>query len=345
MKPETQTSWVVKAALWTIAISLVTIACCLVLLVIHTTGDADQKAEVTSVDENADSRIHESKLERDREFVTAERSSVSASYARSSQSNSAAGEAVSRDPAPVEKPANVILAVNSRPLPAGPALIYSSQYQGVISGTVRLLGEPPAERTIDVGDVPCADAEQKPRQTRFFVTDTNAGLADTLVFISDGLNSPVFPVVRETAELLFTNCQIEPYVSAAMVKQRLIARDATGLTHAFRFWSEDPKAPQFQNALAPNGTIAIPNNQSGLFGRVSCDAHPWELAYVSFFRQPYFAVTDEHGQFSITNVPPGSYTLEARHRAGSGAFARVTKPVRLLRSDSVTVDFQLNAIR
>src|SRR6476620_2929625 len=117
MKPETRTSWAVKAALWTIAISLVTIACCLGLPVIHTTGDADQKAEATSVDENAGSPVHERKPEWDRECVTAERTSISTSYARSGQSNSAAGESVSEDAAPVEKPANVVLAVNSRPLP------------------------------------------------------------------------------------------------------------------------------------------------------------------------------------------------------------------------------------
>jgi hypothetical protein len=196
---------------------------------------------------------------------------------------------------------------------------------------------------IDVGDVPCADPAQPQRTTRNFVTDTNGGLADTLVFISDGLNTPVFPVQTETLELDFTNCLIEPYVSAAMVRQKLVARDATGLSHALRFMAEDSRIIGFEKTLSPNSSLTIPDNQSILFGRVSCGTHPWERAYVSLLRQPYFAVTDEHGQFAITNVPPGRFTLEARHGSSGGLFERNVRSVNLSRSGSVTVDFQISS--
>ena len=43
--------------------------------------------------------------------------------------------------------------------------------------------------------------------------------------------------------------------------------------------------------------------------RVDCDAHGWMLAWIYVVDNPYFAQTGEDGTFSITDVPPGEYTL------------------------------------
>jgi hypothetical protein len=37
------------------------------------------------------------------------------------------------------------------------------------------------------------------------------------------------------------------------------------------------------------------------------------LAYIHVFDHPYFAVTDERGMFSISNLPAGTYLLKAWH--------------------------------
>jgi phosphatidate phosphatase APP1 len=42
---------------------------------------------------------------------------------------------------------------------------------------------------------------------------------------------------------------------------------------------------------------------------VTCTLHPWTRGTIAVFDQPYFAVTDERGRFSLDSVPPGSYTL------------------------------------
>lgn len=43
--------------------------------------------------------------------------------------------------------------------------------------------------------------------------------------------------------------------------------------------------------------------------RVECDAHGWMLAWVYVADSPYYAVTAEDGAFTITDIPPGDYTL------------------------------------
>ena len=43
--------------------------------------------------------------------------------------------------------------------------------------------------------------------------------------------------------------------------------------------------------------------------RVECDAHGWMLAWVYVADSPYYAVTAEDGAFTITDIPPGNYTM------------------------------------
>ena len=44
---------------------------------------------------------------------------------------------------------------------------------------------------------------------------------------------------------------------------------------------------------------------------IKCDVHPWMKSYVSVFDHPYFAVTDENGNYKIDNIPPGTYNVIA----------------------------------
>jgi uncharacterized protein (DUF2141 family) len=46
---------------------------------------------------------------------------------------------------------------------------------------------------------------------------------------------------------------------------------------------------------------------------VRCNNHPWMQAYINVAPNPYFAVTGADGSFTISNLPPGTYTLAAIH--------------------------------
>jgi plastocyanin len=43
--------------------------------------------------------------------------------------------------------------------------------------------------------------------------------------------------------------------------------------------------------------------------RFKCDVHNWMSAFVGVMAHPYFAITSPSGEFTIPNLPPGTYTL------------------------------------
>lgn len=68
------------------------------------------------------------------------------------------------------------------------------------------------------------------------------------------------------------------------------------------------------------------------FFRVYCDIHKSMILDVAVLENPYFAVTDEDGVFSIDGVPEGSYRLHVWHIYGGTheqPLAVATEPVAL----------------
>ena len=50
---------------------------------------------------------------------------------------------------------------------------------------------------------------------------------------------------------------------------------------------------------------------------IKCDVHPWMKTWVSVFNHPFFATTDENGNYQIDNIPEGTYTVVAWHEMDS----------------------------
>jgi hypothetical protein len=64
----------------------------------------------------------------------------------------------------------------------------------------------------------------------------------------------------------------------------------------------------------PVVTDAIPaENRWAIF---KCDIHPWMQGRLRVFDHPYFAVTDENGEFEIKQVPKGKWRIVYQHDLG-----------------------------
>jgi hypothetical protein len=67
-----------------------------------------------------------------------------------------------------------------------------------------------------------------------------------------------------------------------------------------------------------------------------CNVHPEMSAYVIVSPTPYFALTDDAGNFTIANVPDGSYSVVGWHEG----FKVQSKPVSV--SGEAKVEFSLS---
>jgi hypothetical protein len=72
---------------------------------------------------------------------------------------------------------------------------------------------------------------------------------------------------------------------------------------------------------------------------VKCDVHGWMEAFVGVTNHPFFAVSGDDGSFTIANVPPGQYTIEAWHER----YGVQTGQVTVEPNGTATVNFDYNA--
>ncbi len=109
---------------------------------------------------------------------------------------------------------------------------------------------------------------------------------------------------------------------------------------AIRFLNNDPEP---HNVYSPEGRYNLGTwptgdtkdyvfKKAGVYSQL-CNIHPDMLAFVVVLDTPYFAVTDEAGNYAIRNVPPGKYTLVVWHEKKDGLEREVTieagKPLKL----------------
>jgi plastocyanin len=70
---------------------------------------------------------------------------------------------------------------------------------------------------------------------------------------------------------------------------------------------------------------------------VRCSVHPRMTGYIVVHSNPYVAVTDVHGSYTISGVPPGTYKARIWHEALSGR----TVPVVVYDGRVTPLDFAL----
>lgn len=72
----------------------------------------------------------------------------------------------------------------------------------------------------------------------------------------------------------------------------------------------------FSKAMPPGEEIDVEDfKKEPAAIKISCPPHPWEGMHLRVFDHPYFAVTDENGNFEIKNAPAGPCRLVVWHES------------------------------
>ncbi|MBI3767074.1 MAG: carboxypeptidase regulatory-like domain-containing protein [Deltaproteobacteria bacterium] len=204
---------------------------------------------------------------------------------------------------------------------------------GVIAGEVRFAGTPPAPR-VEMSSAKECGAQHGGAIDAGDVLVRDDRVQNAIVAIEDGLGDRVFAVPETPVVVDQRGCLFVPRVAAAQVDQPIEFLNSDALAHNVHGTPAKSSAWNFSLGLkGATRVLAVDAAQPVI--PITCDIHPWMQAYLGVYDHPYFMVTGANGQFTLRDVPPGTYVVEAWHER----FGTRTATVTLAPKETTTVTF------
>jgi plastocyanin len=140
--------------------------------------------------------------------------------------------------------------------------------------------------------------------------NNNGTLANVFVYIKSGLEDKKFEPPSEPVVIDQNGCRFNPRVLGVQVGQNLKVTNSDPLTHNIHPLAQ---VNRDWNQSQPAGASPLTRRfaQQEIMIRVKCNIHSWMHAWIGSVAHPYFTVTGDDGSFSLRNIPPGTYTIEA----------------------------------
>jgi hypothetical protein len=184
-----------------------------------------------------------------------------------------------------------------------------------------------------VADPSCSKQHTSPVANQDVIADADGELQNVIVFVADGLGDRTFNPPTQPAVIEQKGCVYQPHVLAVRANQPLEVINDDPTSHNIhviptnnREWNKaEPPGAKIDEAFARE-EIAIP---------VKCNIHPWMRSYVAVFKHPYFTVSGKDGSFDLSNLPPGTYSIEAWHEK----LGTVTQKITVGTNETKAVDF------
>lgn len=158
-----------------------------------------------------------------------------------------------------------------------------------------------------------------------------------IVVYVEGVNGDFQPPSKRP-ELNHINLSFQPSVLAVLKGTVVDFPNSDPVFHSA--FSISPSNP-FDLGLYQKGREKFVHFKNPGVVEVFCHIHSHMHAYILVLDNPFFAMTDEEGSFSISNVPDGSYTL----KAWLNPSVVISKPVSVQGKQTVNLDFTLVAER
>ena len=207
-----------------------------------------------------------------------------------------------------------------------PTLTYSHidpATAGSVEGTIHFDVPAPKRIEIDMAQDPACSISGTNMTEQTVVNDGK--LANVYITVTSGLGDKVYPPARDVVVLDQRGCRYVPHVLAAQVGQEIEFRNSDPTMHNVHMEttiggergfdiSQPPRAGTTQHSFTKPETM-IP---------VRCNNHPWMEAFLNIAPNPFYAVSDEHGHYTIAGLPPGTYTLKATQEKLGSQQATVT---------------------
>jgi hypothetical protein len=223
----------------------------------------------------------------------------------------------------------------------GPATRSASGYDAVtvadggsIRGKVLFNGTVPSKRKI----VPTKDREvcgSGVREVDQIMVGPDKAVQEAVVYLAKVEKGKPWPKPAKAPEVENLKCDFVPHVQVLPPGDFVVVNSDPVLHNTKSFFD---KTPVFNLALPNQGQrITRSIKRTGVM-RIECDAHGWMLGWAYVADNPYYAITPKDGTFTITDVPPGNYTLVAWQEFTGPVETQVT--VKPKEATAVTVELK-----
>lgn len=182
-----------------------------------------------------------------------------------------------------------------------------------ITGKIAFEGQAPEAQAIKMdADANCKLAHPEGAKSEEVVVNSNGTLKNVFVYVKEGLSGQKFDAPKDSVKFDQKGCQYSPRVLGIQVGQPLEILNSDPTLHNVH--SLATQSQQFNLGMPIQGmklkkTFTAPE----IMVKVKCEVHPWMAGYIGVLEHPFYAVSGDDGSFSINNLPPGEYVIEAWH--------------------------------
>ncbi|MBI2083548.1 MAG: carboxypeptidase regulatory-like domain-containing protein [Deltaproteobacteria bacterium] len=189
---------------------------------------------------------------------------------------------------------------------------------GTIKGAVKFNGTPPPVAALKrQADPFCAKTQMKDETVLVNANGTLKNVAVRIKGVVAGAAAAATPSVTVDQN----NCMYRPRVTVMAPGQKLLVKNSDPVLHNVHCYQETKTC--FNQAQMKGAKDIEKDLGAGVY-KMKCDVHPWMTGYVIANENPFVAVTGDAGDFTLSNVPAGTYTVEAWHEKYGMQTAQVT---------------------
>lgn len=236
--------------------------------------------------------------------------------------------------------------VASTATPAAASAAVSAEGWGTLKGKVTLNGTDPKFGPLDSSSKDPEVCAKTPVPNEKLVVGADSGVKYAIVYLPKPTKvNDDAKKAATTASLVFDQdkCVFKPHVLATMVGAKIKIKSSDTVGHNVNS-KVDNNA--FNMAVSTGQEIEMPLTAAARKpGLLVCDIHPWMSAYWLILDNPYFAVTDENGNYEIKNVPAGTQKVVVWQEGVTFVTPTAGKDVTIAASGETVENFAVDATK
>jgi tetratricopeptide (TPR) repeat protein len=217
---------------------------------------------------------------------------------------------------------------------------------GTLKGHVKLSGPVPRVRSFHLIHAPNVEfcsriSDGKGHRLLFdFTVSKNRGLKDTIIRLVKVEKGKPFSTKMQTFHI--DRCRANDYVIGAINGENIMVENIDPIQHEIATYEiRNNYSDQTSNRPVPPKSSQV----RSVFARkdadhyiIKCNLHPFLQTTAYLVQNPYYTVSDAQGNFSIKNIPPGTYDVIAWHPFIAEQKSTITIPEK----GDVKLDFDFN---